>query len=58
MGIELLLVGKSFKVRLNGQRNNRGRTVSKVLLLGLGVYTGSHLCFFNVLVAMTTVMEQ
>jgi hypothetical protein len=42
MSIELLLVGQRIKVRLDGERDNRGRVVGQILLERLRVYAGSH----------------
>lgn len=42
MSIELLLVGECFEVRLDGERHNRRRVVSEVLLQRFRVDAARH----------------
>lgn len=44
MGVELLLVVKSLKVRLYGQRHDSGRAVGQVVLENFGIHSGGCRC--------------
>jgi hypothetical protein len=45
VGIELLLVGQSFKVGFDGEGDHRGRTVGPILFECFRVYAGRHVMF-------------